>query len=74
MMNKDETGSCCIAVSTMPISPEDTRDSSWNDDGHEEETPEVISVLPHDKGVVEEVRAIGKARFMAGTNDQPSNM
>ena len=73
-MDKDEPGSCCIKVSSAPITPAETRDSGRDDDGHGEEAPQIVLVLPANEGVVVKVGAVGNTWFTARMEDHPANV
>lgn len=74
VMDEDEPGSGSIKVSTFPVTPADTRDDGWDNDGHEDEEPDVVLVLPADEGVVVEIRAIGDTGFTARLDDHPADV
>jgi len=74
VVNKDETRSSSIEVTSTPITPEDTWDAGWNDDRHGEQEPKVVLVLPAYKRVVGEVGTIGDTWFTTRMDDHPADM
>lgn len=73
-MNEDEPGSSSEEVTTLPITPEDTRDDSWDNECHGQQEWNVPFMLPANYGIVVEVGDISNTGLATRLDDHPTDV
>lgn len=75
LLNEEDTEDATIDESTEPVTPAETCNKGWEDQTHEEDDLEVVSVLPDDDGIFVEIRDVCSANsFRVLLHDHPSEV
>jgi len=75
LLNNEDAENSSIDESTPPISPSNTGDKAWENHTHENNTLDVVAVLPDNDGIVIKIRDIGTANSLwVLLHNHPSEM
>lgn len=64
LLNEEDTEDTAVDETSLPVTPTETSDDSREDQTHEEDDLEVVTVLPDDNGIIVEIRNIGASNSL----------
>lgn len=74
MVNKDQSSGTGKEETTSPVTPSKTSDSRGEEQTHDEDQTEVVSVLPSNDRIPRQVRNIGRSNSRSRLEDHPSDV
>ena len=64
LLNDEDSENSSVDESTSPISPAKTSDEAWEDHSHENDTLDIVAMLPDDDGIIVQIGDIGTANTL----------